>query len=290
MALAAAACESSSVSTVVSPSAPAKCAVRLEHATPSFPAAGGTGAIRVITARECTWSAASEVSWIAIAAGREGQGEGSVAYTVAPNDVAAARRGAVIVGDQRAEIAQEAAPCRFELQPAAATVGHQGGDQVVDVRATKGCDWEARSEAAWIAIVAGGRGTGDGRMHLRAAANPGPARTGTVAVADRRFQWQQAGAPPEPPAPAPTPTPEPPAPVPLPPLTVELEGRAESVSGDCPSVQFRIGSTTIVADRQTRYQKLKCEDLRKRPRVRVEGLRQPDGRVLALAIARADDD
>ncbi|HWQ00460.1 MAG TPA: BACON domain-containing protein, partial [Vicinamibacterales bacterium] len=189
-----AACESSSVSTVVSPSAPAKCAIAIEHQTPSFPAAGGNGTIRVVAARECAWSASSEVSWITIASGREGQGAGSVAYTVAPNDVAAARRGALVVGDQRAEIAQEAAPCRFDLQPATATVGHEGGDQFVDVRATKGCDWEARSEAAWIAIVAGGRGSGDGRLHLRAPPNSGPARTGTVAVADRRFQWQQAGA------------------------------------------------------------------------------------------------
>jgi hypothetical protein len=58
------------------------------------------------------------------------------------------------------------------------------------------CPWTATSNAAWIAIVAGGAGTGSGTVTLSFAANPADARAGTATIAGQTFTVTQAAAPP----------------------------------------------------------------------------------------------
>ena len=57
----------------------------MTNSAASFGATGGTGEVKVSVARECAWSASSQAAWVEITAGREGQGDGTVSYRVAPN-------------------------------------------------------------------------------------------------------------------------------------------------------------------------------------------------------------
>lgn len=151
--------------------------------------------------RECTWSARAEVAWITLTAGAEGQGEGSISFSVASNPLVTARRGTIIVNDQRVEVTQAAGSCAFALSSTSGTFEANGGASQVTVSAQSGCTWSAASEVSWITVAAGAGGTGDGTVTLQVAANPSQTpRTGTVVIAGVTYTATQAAAPSGPPA------------------------------------------------------------------------------------------
>src|SRR5205814_10392049 len=51
-----------------------RCSVSATSAPSAFAAAGGQGTVTIVTARDCTWSVATDASWVAIAGERSGQG------------------------------------------------------------------------------------------------------------------------------------------------------------------------------------------------------------------------
>jgi hypothetical protein len=79
--------------------------------------AGVTGGLTVGTSDgRCAWTAVSSVSWIVIGAGSHGTGNGTVAYTVAPNP-GGARRGSMTIAGQSFTVLQasrEGAPGNFD--------------------------------------------------------------------------------------------------------------------------------------------------------------------------------
>jgi hypothetical protein len=222
------ACSSSSTS-VTSPSA-VRCPVDLALSPTTLDAAGGSGQITIAVGRECTWDARSETEWIALMAPTSGQGEAILGYTASPNAVVSARRGAVVVNDQRVEIAQAAAACRFDLSARGASVAAQGGRITVSVTAQPSCVWTAVSQVDWVRIDAGREGDGQGVVTMSVAASTGAAREGTVLIAGQRYSVSQSAAPPPgPPPPPPAPTPPPPPPPPTPPgCEFTVSPRAES--------------------------------------------------------------
>jgi hypothetical protein len=56
------------------------------------------------------------------------------------------------------------------------------------------------------------------------------------------------------------------------------------LSGSCPALRFRLGSTSILTDGATKYKGGNCRALRNGVEVEVEGVRQTDGTVLAQQI------
>ena len=194
-----AACGSTSSSTTTSPS-PVRCAVAATANPSTFPASGGTGSLVVSAARECSWSAASQAAWIALAAPTEGQGDGRVTYTVAANGAASARRGTLVLGSVSAEVTQQAAPCRFELDRRSFELGAGEVTGDVNVQALAGCSWTARSSVPGIAIVEGAQGSGPGRVRFRVSAHTATtARSGSLEIAGNRVDVRQGGgAPPAP--------------------------------------------------------------------------------------------
>ena len=198
---AAAACGSTSSSTVAGPS-PAKCQLSANNSTPNFTATGGQGAIVVQAARECAWTAASQVNWVALMPPTDGQGDSTLKYNVQPNPSALPRRGTVNVAGQIVEVGQEGASCRLNLDRNRAQIAADVTSIDVNVQGPTGCSWTTASEADWIAVTAGAQGSGPGRVTLRALANPGALRIGTVLIAGVRFELTQvsaAGPPPPPP-------------------------------------------------------------------------------------------
>src|SRR3954465_1050458 len=91
-------CGKSSSTIAVTAPTDTRCAVSVANSlSASAPHAGGSGSLSVTTARDCTWSAASAVGWIELAAPTSGQGDGTVAYRIASNPDPAQRRGSIDV-------------------------------------------------------------------------------------------------------------------------------------------------------------------------------------------------
>jgi hypothetical protein len=196
------ACGSTSSNTVAGPS-PAKCELTATNSTPSFSASGGQGAIAVLAARECVWTAAAQVSWVALMPPAEGQGESTLKYNVQTNPSGLPRRGAINVAGQIVEVGQAGAACRFTLDPTRAQLGAELTSVNVNVQGPTGCAWTAATDADWLSVTQGAQGNGPGRVTLRALANAGTGRVGTVLIAGVRFEVTQvsaSGSAPPPPA------------------------------------------------------------------------------------------
>jgi uncharacterized protein (TIGR03437 family) len=75
----------------------------------SFAAAGGTGALAVVTGANCSWgSVYSDVNWMSISSTNYGNGPGNLSYTVGAN-TGAARTGNIYIGALNFPVSQQAA-------------------------------------------------------------------------------------------------------------------------------------------------------------------------------------
>ena len=75
----------------------------------AFPDSGGTGSVTVTTNGGCTWTAASNSSFVAITAGASGSGNGTVQYSVSANS-GAARSAVLTIGTTTVAVTQAGAP------------------------------------------------------------------------------------------------------------------------------------------------------------------------------------
>ena len=166
------------------------CAVALSPTSAAVAAAGGATTIGVNAAAGCSWSAASNAGWIAIASGASGSGAGTVGLAVAANG-GGARAGTVSVSGQVFTVTQAgAAACSYSLAPSSQNVPAGGGSGSFGLTAGEGCAWTAAANADWI-TVAPSTGAGSATLQFTAAPNPGAARSGTIAVAGLMFTVTQ---------------------------------------------------------------------------------------------------
>jgi hypothetical protein len=184
------ACSSSSTS-VTSPTS-VRCAVTLSLSPTTLDAAGGSGQITVSVDRDCPWQARSEADWIALAPPASGQGDSNLRYTASANTVVSARRGAVVVNDQRIELTQAAAACSFVLNATGGSVPAEGGGLRVDVAAQSSCTWTAGTSADWVRIDSGREGNGQGTVGMTVSPNTGPAREARLLIAGQTYTVSQA--------------------------------------------------------------------------------------------------
>jgi Domain of unknown function (DUF5666)/Putative binding domain, N-terminal/Viral BACON domain len=300
-----AACGGSATTSVTSPSSTAtRCQLSFDATPRSFAAAGGTGSVAVTVARECSWSASSGVGWVAITAGAQGQGDGTVTFDIAGNLDPIVRQGALTIGEGRVELTQQPAECRFDVSRPPATVGSAGGALPAQIRTHSACDWSTTSEVSWV-TVAPATGRGDADLSLTVGPNDGAERAGMVVLAGQRLPLTQAAvstpAPPSPPSPTPTPTPTPtpPPPAPAPPVPpptpapppppsedVHLEGSLRDLSGRCPTVRFTVEGIVVTTSDATKFKGGSCRDLRSGDAVEVKGKRLVDGSVSASEVRR----
>ena len=67
-----------------------------------------------------------------------------------------------------------------------------GGERTLQVAASSGqCGWTATPDQAWISVVSGGQGRGNGTVTLHVDAVTGPPRTGNVTIAGQTVQVDQ---------------------------------------------------------------------------------------------------
>ncbi len=86
--------------TVTQQAAGGTCTFTLSATAMSFSSSGGTGSINITSGTGCSWTAASNVSWITVTTGSSGSGDGSVSYTVEANADSASRTGTLTVAGQ----------------------------------------------------------------------------------------------------------------------------------------------------------------------------------------------
>ncbi len=142
----------------------------------------------------CGWSATSAASWIVVATGASGTGNGSTTITIAPN-TGAARSGTVTVAG-RTYTVNQATSCTYSIKPTSQSVSAGGANnREIDVDTTSSCSWTAVSNAAWITIDSGSSDQGKGKVVYDVASNPGQARQGTMTVAGHTFTVNQDGQP-----------------------------------------------------------------------------------------------
>jgi hypothetical protein len=158
-----------------------ECGFELGTRSASYPPAGGSGSVDVrASSAVCTWTAASDASWVEITSGASGKGNTAVAFTV-QSTTGPPRTATLTIAGLHFSITQSEG-CTYAINPASYSAGASGGTSAVTVTAGAGCPWTAASEAPWISITATS-GAGNGTVGFTVAPTAGPARTGTVTIA-----------------------------------------------------------------------------------------------------------
>ena len=170
---------------------PPPCTYAISPTTYAASPGGGAGpTVSVSAANGCTWTAASNDSWITITSGASGRGNGSVAFSVASN-LSNARSGSLTIAGQTFSVQQ--APCTDGISPTTYAASPGGGaGPTVSVSAVSGCTWTATSNDSWITITSGAIGNGNGSVTFSVASNPFNARSGSLTIAGHTLSVQQA--------------------------------------------------------------------------------------------------
>ena len=76
------------------------CSYSISPNTASFDSSGGIGTVSVNGVNGCSWTAKSNVSWIAISSPGSGNGNGGVSYSVSANKRPKSRTGTITIAGQ----------------------------------------------------------------------------------------------------------------------------------------------------------------------------------------------
>ena len=167
------------------------CSYTLSSTSAAVGAGAGTGNLTVSTARNCTWTAVSNASWITITAGANGALNGKVNYSFTANSNSVPRTGTITVAGQTFTVTQAGFVCSWSLSATSAAVKATASNGSVNVLADSSCSWTAVSNIGWIIITSGSAGSGNGTVNYSVAANTGGARTGTMTIAGITFTVNQ---------------------------------------------------------------------------------------------------
>ncbi len=87
----------------------AACRLELRSGGLTIDAGGGTREVAVSAPSACSWTAATDASWISFTTPVTRSGDGSVGVSIAPNRGGERRLGTIVVGNQRFTVTQEPA-------------------------------------------------------------------------------------------------------------------------------------------------------------------------------------
>jgi hypothetical protein len=173
------------------------CPFSLTKTAQMFGVGGGPGALRLIAASNCGWSAISDVPWIAFATKIAGNGNGELGFEVRENLTGNARQATVTIGDYIYTLVQDAglgAECNFLLLPEGQSFPATGGAGAIQVVADDRCAWEAVVSNEVITITSNKVGIGNKMVTYTVSANPGASgRKGTITVGGKVFTVKQKG-------------------------------------------------------------------------------------------------
>ena len=179
------------VVTQAAPGAP-QCNTAIQPTSVNLALAGGSTVVSVQAEASCSWTAASNVAWLAVSGVGTGSGNGNVTIVAQPN-TGAARIGTVTIAGRTFTVNQ-AGSCVASLNPTSATVPAAGGTgPTIAVTIAPGCSWTASTGDSWLSITQGTSGTGNGAVTFSATANSGNSRTGSLTIGGTTFAVTQPG-------------------------------------------------------------------------------------------------
>lgn len=147
--------------------------------------------VNVTAGATCAWTAATDVTWVAIASGSSGTGNGVVHLTIDAN--AGAARSAIVTIAGQPFTVQQSGVCTYAIKPTYYDAGKGPDTITVSVIADAGCSWTASSPVTWATIADGATGTGNGTVKIAVQANDGSQRAATLTIAGQPFQLTQKG-------------------------------------------------------------------------------------------------
>jgi hypothetical protein len=152
--------------------------------------------VNITTAAQCLWSASSNATWITVASGNSGTGNGVVRLSILQNS-GNSRSGTVTVAGQTVTVNQVgAATCSYKIDPVSlANVQAAGASAPVTVTTTAGCAWEVKGNPSWVTATPVSS-TGSGTVLVTVQPNTGSARTTTFKIAGENFSVAQLAAAP----------------------------------------------------------------------------------------------
>ncbi len=161
----------------------------------SYSSSAGTGTVNVTTTNGCTWTAASNDSWITITSGSSGSGNGTVTYSITSNSNTAQRTGTISIAGQTHTVVQSGTTtCTFTIAPLNQSLSSSAGNGTVTITAANGCNWAATSNDSWITVTSGASGSGNGTLTYSVSANSNTAqRVGTITIAGQIHTVTQSG-------------------------------------------------------------------------------------------------
>jgi hypothetical protein len=167
------------------------CTPSISPTSQSVAAAGGPGSSSVTVGAGCTWTAASNATWIAITAGASGSGSANVSFNIAANTATSVRTGTLTIAGVTFTVTQAAAACSFTVAPLALTPAGTATAGTIAVTAQAGCTWAASSPVTWVTVT--GSGSGNGSVSYSVAANTTTlSRSTTLTVAGKTVSVTQA--------------------------------------------------------------------------------------------------
>jgi hypothetical protein len=166
------------------------CTYTLSAPSSSVGAGAGTGSVSVTASNSaCTWTVASNASWLA-STSSGGTGNQSVPYDFQAN-TGLARSGTFTIAGQTFTVNQ-ANGCTASLSPSSTSVTAAGTTSSFTITmSAPACTWTASSPDSFVSGVTAS-GTGTGTVAFTVAANSGPARTASIVAGGSTFAISQA--------------------------------------------------------------------------------------------------
>ena len=171
------------------------CASTLTPARASVAAAVTTGSVAVAITSNCSWTASSSASWIAITGSNSGVGSGLVGYAVQANTGnCAGRSGYLTIAGKKFVIRQAAGTGDYAIAVSNLVASADATSGVIAVSAGIHCAWTASRNVGWLSITGSHNGTGNGivKYAVRSNTNNLASRTGTLTIAGKTFTVTQA--------------------------------------------------------------------------------------------------
>jgi hypothetical protein len=180
----------------------APCTFAISPEAQPFNANGGSGQVTVSAGAACVWTAAANDTWLKIASGASGRGNGMVHFDVAANTLPTPRTGTLTIAGHTFTVTESGKnateECTYSVTPVSFAPCMAGGNLIATLATQNACTWTASSDVGWLKVSAAS-GSGQKTITIGYTDNYDAPREGVVklrwptATAGQNVQVSQAG-------------------------------------------------------------------------------------------------
>jgi hypothetical protein len=168
------------------------CTFTIAPEAKSFNANGGSGQVTISAGDACVWSAAANDTWLKVASGASGRGNGAVQFDVAANTVATPRTGTLTIAGRTFTVTESgtnpSVECTYSVAPVSFAPCMAHGSLIATLTTQNACTWTASADVGWL-TVSKSEGTSTATITLAYTDNYDAPRDGVV-----RLRWPTATA------------------------------------------------------------------------------------------------